>query len=131
LTVSREHLALIVVLAILIYLTRIVGLLLGARQVPPVVARALHYVPIAAFTALIVPGLAVPVEIAPRLVAAVCTGAVALRLGKLWAALLVGMAVYWGFGPRACKARPMRAVTALIALQNSPGGSDPSGALGR
>ena len=37
-----------------------------------------------------------PEEIAPRLAAAVGTGVVALRFGKLWAALLVGMAVYWG-----------------------------------
>ncbi len=95
-TLAIEHLALIVTLAILIYLTRIAGLLLGARQAPAVVAQALHYVPIAAFTALIVPGLAVPGEMAPRLIAAVCTGMVALRLGKLWAALLVGIAVYWG-----------------------------------
>lgn len=95
-TVSTEHLALILTLALLIYLTRLSGLLLGARQAPPVAARALHYVPIAAFAALIVPGLAVPGEIAPRVAAAICTGAVALRLGKLWAALLVGMAVYWG-----------------------------------
>ena len=69
-----EHLTLIVVLAVLIYLTRIAGLLLGARQAPPTVARALHYVPIAAFAALIVPGLAVPGEFAPRVVAALCTG---------------------------------------------------------
>ena len=95
-TVSTEHLALILALAILIYLTRVAGLLLGARQAPPAVARALHYVPIAAFAALIMPGLAVPGEMVPRLAAAVGAGAVALRFGKLWAALLVGMGVYWG-----------------------------------
>ena len=95
-TLSTEHLALILTLAVVIYLTRIAGLLLGARQAPPTVARALHYVPIAAFAALIVPGLAVPGEIAPRLAAAVGAGAVAWRFGKLWAALLVGMGMYWG-----------------------------------
>jgi branched-subunit amino acid transport protein len=95
-TVSTDHLALILALAVLIYLTRIAGLLLGARQAPPAVARALHYVPIAAFAALIVPGLVVPGDVIPRLVAAVGTGVVALRFGKLWAALLVGMAIYWG-----------------------------------
>ena len=95
-TVSVEHLLMILALAVLTYLTRISGFLLGARQAPPVVARALYYVPVAAFAALIVPGLVVPGEITPRLLAAVCTGVVALRLGKLWAALLVGMAVYWG-----------------------------------
>lgn len=91
-----EHLTLIVVLAVLIYLTRIAGLLLGARQAPPTVARALHYVPIAAFAALIVPGLAVPGEFAPRVVAALCTGLAAWRFGTLWVALAAGMAVYWG-----------------------------------
>ncbi len=57
--------------------------------------RALEYVPVAAFAALIVPGLTVPGEIAPRMAAAVGTGIVALQIGKLWAALLAGMAVYW------------------------------------
>lgn len=95
-TLSAEHLALILALAAISYGTRITGFLLGARQAPPAVARALHYVPIAAFAALIVPGLALPGEVAPRLMAALCTGAVAWRVGKLWAALLVGMAVYWG-----------------------------------
>jgi hypothetical protein len=45
--------------------------------------------------ALIVPGLPVPNGVAPRLVAAVFSGAPALHLGKPWAALLVGMSVYW------------------------------------
>ena len=94
-TLSTDHLALILTLAIVIYLTRIGGLLLGARQAPPVVERALHYVPIAAFAALIVPGLVVPGEMVPRLAAAVGAGVVASRFGKLWAALLVGMGVYW------------------------------------
>lgn len=95
-TASPEHLLMILGLAALTYLTRISGFLLGSRQAPPAVARALHYVPVAAFAALIVPGLAIPGEIAPRAIAAVCTGVVALRLGKLWVALLIGMAVYWG-----------------------------------
>ena len=95
-TISLEHGLLILGLAILTYFTRVAGFLLGARHASPAVTRALHYVPIAAFAALIVPGLAVPGELAPRLLAAVGTAAVALRIGKLWAALLVGMAVYWG-----------------------------------
>lgn len=95
-TASPEHLLMILGLAALTYLTRVSGFLIGSRQAPPVVARALHYVPIAAFAALIVPGLAVPDEVAPRLIAAVSSGAVALRFGRLWAALLIGIAVYWG-----------------------------------
>lgn len=95
-TASPEHLLMILGLAALTYLTRISGFLLGSRRAPPEVARVLHYVPVAAFAALIVPGLAVPGEIAPRAIAAVCAGVAALRLGKLWVALLIGMAVYWG-----------------------------------
>lgn len=95
-TVSAEHGLLILALAALTYLTRVSGFLLGGRKAPPLATLALHYVPIAAFAALIVPGLAVPGELAPRLLAALCTGFVALRIGKLWAALLVGMAVFWG-----------------------------------
>lgn len=95
-TASPEHLLMIFGLAALTYLTRLSGFLLGSRQAPSGMARALHYVPIAAFAALIVPGLVVPGELAPRVIAAVASGLIALRLGKLWAALLIGMAVYWG-----------------------------------
>jgi branched-subunit amino acid transport protein len=95
-TATSEHLLMILALAALTYLTRVSGFLLGARQPPPSVMRALHYVPIAAFAALIVPGLAIPGEFAPRAIAAVSAGVIALRLGKRWAALLIGMAVYWG-----------------------------------
>ncbi|MFN8591709.1 MAG: AzlD domain-containing protein [Thermomicrobiales bacterium] len=95
-TVSLEHGLLILALALVTYLTRVSGFFLGSRRAPQIVTRALHYVPIAAFAALIVPGLAAPGELAPRLIAALCTGVVALRSGALWAALLVGMTVYWG-----------------------------------
>jgi branched-subunit amino acid transport protein len=95
-TVSAEHGLLILALAAMTYLTRVSGFLLGHRRASLLATRALHYVPIAAFAALIVPGIAVPGELAPRLVAAVFTGAAAVRTGKLWAALLVGMTVYWG-----------------------------------
>jgi branched-subunit amino acid transport protein len=81
-------------LAMLDCRTRVSGFLLVVRQAPPGVARARHYVPVATFAALIVPRLAVPGEIAPCLVAAVCTGVVAVCLGKPWAARLVGMAVF-------------------------------------
>lgn len=93
---TPEHLLMILALAALTYLSRLSGFLIGTRQAPPAVAQALHYVPIAAFAALIVPGLVVPGEVVPRLIAAICTGVVALRIGKLWAALRVGMALFWG-----------------------------------
>ncbi len=81
-------------LATLDSFTRVSRFLLGVRQVPPVVARVRHYVPVATLAALIVTRLAVPGEIAPCLVAAVYARAVGLRLGKLWANLLVSMAVF-------------------------------------
>lgn len=95
-TATPEHLLMILGLALLTYLSRLSGFLLGARQLPPTVGQVLHFVPVAAFAALIVPGLIVPGEIAPRLIAAVGSGVIAMRVGKLWVALLVGMAVYWG-----------------------------------
>jgi branched-subunit amino acid transport protein len=94
LSASLEHLVMIVALALLTYLARWSGFLIDARRVPPVAERVLAYVPIAAFAALIVPGIAVPGEIAPRVFAAICSGAIALRWGKLWVALLAGVVTY-------------------------------------
>lgn len=58
------------------------------------IERVLAYVPIATFAALIVPGLAVPGEMTPRVVAALCSGLISLRWGTLWVALLAGVATY-------------------------------------
>jgi branched-subunit amino acid transport protein len=91
-----DLLPLIVVAAVLTYATRIAGLSLGDRQVPPVVVRFLSYVPIAAFAALAVPGLGGTDDDAiPRLAAAAVTLFVMLRTRQLWACLIVGMAVFW------------------------------------
>lgn len=94
-SVSLEHLLMILALAGLTYLARMSGLLLDARDAPLAVSRVLHYIPIAAFAALIAPGLIVPEEVAPRLIAAICCGLLALRQGRLWVALFAGMVVYW------------------------------------
>ena len=91
---SLDHLAMIAALALLTYLARWSGFLIDARRVPPAVERVLAYVPIAAFAALIVPGLAVPGDAAPRVIAAICSGAIAVRWGRLWVALLAGTATY-------------------------------------
>jgi branched-subunit amino acid transport protein len=93
-TASLDHMAMIGVLAILTYLARWSGFLIDARRVPPAVERVLAYVPIAVFASLIVPGLAVPGEVTPRVIAAICSGVISLRWGKLWVALLAGMATY-------------------------------------
>ncbi len=89
-------LPLIAAAALLTYATRIAGLSLGDRAVPPVVVRFLSYVPIAAFAALATPGLGgTDDELVPRLTAAAVTVFVMLRLRQLWACLVVGMAIFW------------------------------------
>jgi branched-subunit amino acid transport protein len=89
-------LPLIAAAAVITYGTRIAGLSLGDRRVPDVVRRFLSYVPIAAFAALAAPGLGGTVEgLGPRLAAAVAAALVVLWVRRLWACLIVGMAVYW------------------------------------
>jgi branched-subunit amino acid transport protein len=86
----------IVAAALLTYATRIAGLSLGGRAVPPVVVRFLTYVPIAAFAALATPGLGgTDDDLIPRLAAAAVTVFVMVRTRQLWACLIVGMAVFW------------------------------------
>ena len=81
--------------ALVTYLTRLAGLLLRARKVPPYLSRVLDYVPLGAFTAIIVLGLTDATdELSPRIVAMVVAGAVAWRVGHLWAALAAGFGVY-------------------------------------
>jgi branched-subunit amino acid transport protein len=85
----------IVACALVTYLTRLAGLLLRARDVPPYLSRVLDYVPLGAFTAIIVLGLTDATdELSPRIVAMVVAGAVAWRVGHLWAALGAGFSVY-------------------------------------
>jgi branched-subunit amino acid transport protein len=91
-----DLLLLIVTAAVLTYATRIVGLSLGQRPVPPVAVRFLSYVPIAAFAALAIPGLGGSGDaLIPRVAAASVTVVVMLRTRQLWACLIVGMAVFW------------------------------------
>ena len=90
-----DRLGLILAVAAVTYATRIAGFALAGRTPPAAVARFLAYVPIAAFAALVTPGLGTGGEPAPRLLAAVAAAIAVLRLGKLWSGLATGMAVYW------------------------------------
>lgn len=77
------------------YATRIAGLLLGARDIPPYVDRVLGYVPLGAFTAIVVLGLTDAADqLSARVAAMVAAGLIAWRLGILWVALVVGFAVF-------------------------------------
>jgi branched-subunit amino acid transport protein len=76
--------------------TRIAGLCLGDWPVPEALRRFLGYVPIAAFAALVAPGLGGSADdLIPRLAAAGAAAFAVLRFGRLWACLAVGMTVFW------------------------------------
>lgn len=79
--------------------TRMGGFARGGKETPAAVRRFMHFVPIAAFTALVAPGLVgdgpTDPDLAPRLVAAAIASAVALRVGRLWVCIAVGMAVFF------------------------------------
>ena len=92
---------LIVVVGALNYLSRLSFIALFARRsLPPLLARALRYVPAAMLTALVVPMVVDVTPQAlqphvPKVIAAVLATAVAwFRLGTLWT-LGVGMAALW------------------------------------
>lgn len=96
----------ILVIAVLTYATRYSGMLLGAvatvaadgapRRLPPAAERFLDAVPLAAFAALVVPGVAEgPGSLPARLLAAGACAAVMTRVSQLWVGLAAGMAAFW------------------------------------
>ena len=93
---------LIVVLALGTWLMRALPIMLHGRVTPPTwTERLLRYVPVAALTALVVPGAlylhtASGYEFAPaRLVAMLAAFAAALKTKNVVVTLVVGMAVLW------------------------------------
>lgn len=94
-----ERLLLVAAIAALTYATRYAGFVLGrlgGHTMPPALERFLNYVPIAAFAALITPGVADgPGALTSRVLAIGVAAVVALRFNRLWAALILGMAGYW------------------------------------
>jgi branched-subunit amino acid transport protein len=94
-----ERVWIILSVAALTYLTRIAGFRLGDRRIPPTFDRFLAYVPVAAFAALAIPGVAEGAGTFPsRLAGAALSAIVVLRFGQLWAGLLAGMAGFWMMG---------------------------------
>lgn len=92
-----ERLGLVVAIAGLTYLTRYAGFRLGeGRALPPAFERFLAYVPVAAFAALVAPGVADgPGGMPARFVAVALAVAVGLWLRRLWASLALGMVGFW------------------------------------
>lgn len=77
------------------YLTRVLGLTLGSRDIPPYVDRMLGYVPLGAFTAIVALGLTdAGGQLTARTGAMVAAGLVAWRTGSLWMALVVGFGLF-------------------------------------
>jgi len=92
----------IVVVGALNYASRLSFIALFARrEMPPLLARALRYVPAAMLTALIVPMILppatahAPVALTPKLVAALIATAVAWRTRSTLWTLASGMASLW------------------------------------
>lgn len=86
----------IVLMAFVTYLPRVTGLSLAQLRLPPFWTRYLQFVPVAVFTALVVPALPSPGETPVRLFAAGVAALALWRFGTLWFGLLVGMVVFWG-----------------------------------
>ena len=91
----------VIVVGALNYLSRLSFIAFFARRtMPPLLARALKFVPAAMLTALIVPMIAAPSfgpggETAPRIAAALLAAGVALATRSGIATIVVGMAALW------------------------------------
>ncbi len=86
----------IILMAVVTFVPRYLGLRLAGRGVPPFWMRFFQFVPVAVFPALIVPEVfGVEGETAIRTVALVAGGIVLLRTRQLWAGLLTGMIAFW------------------------------------
>ena len=86
----------ILLMALVTYGPRLLGLSLAKVSLPPFWTRFLQFVPVAVFAALIVPALPSSGETPIRLVAAGIAALVLWRVQSLWFGLLVGMVVFWG-----------------------------------
>ncbi|MFL5759189.1 MAG: AzlD domain-containing protein [Thermomicrobiales bacterium] len=92
---NGEHVALIASIAVLTYGTRIVGLSMGDRTMPPGIRQIFDRVPLAVFAALAAPGIVgSEVDIAPRVCGAIVALAAFLVVRLFWVGLLAGMVGY-------------------------------------
>jgi branched-subunit amino acid transport protein len=92
--------AIIVLVGVLNYASRLSFIaVFSRRSIPPLLARALRFVPAAMLTALIVPMLVVPAGAAgmpgPRTLAALVAAAVAFCSRSTLATLAAGMLALW------------------------------------
>ena len=84
-------------MALVTYLTRAPLLVLLRGDLPVWLARWLRFVPIAVFTALVVPPFVAPdrrPELSPRLLIGVVAAVVAWRTRQIYAAIIAGLLVF-------------------------------------
>ncbi len=93
-----EAMLIILGMALVTFLIRFSMIALLSRDLPPLLARWLCYIPIAIFTALVVPGLLVPGgegRIGSELWAGLVGLLVARRSRQVLPVILAGMGTYW------------------------------------
>lgn len=81
----------IVLMALVTYGPRLLGLSLARLELPAFWLRFLNFVPVAVFAALIAPEFAQQEDTGLRLLAAALAALVLWRVRSLWLGLLVGM----------------------------------------
>jgi branched-subunit amino acid transport protein len=87
---------LILAVAVVTYLTRISGFMIGQRNLPSWLSQFLNYVPVAVFAALVTTNLnAGQADMLPRLVGITAAAVTVIRFRQLWIGLLIGMASFW------------------------------------
>jgi len=85
-------------MALVTFLIRFGMIALLSRELPPLLARWLHYIPIAIFTALVIPGRLISngtFESGPELWAGLAGLLVAWRSRQVLPVILAGMFAYW------------------------------------
>src|SRR3954447_3621322 len=89
-------------MALATYATRVITMLALRGEVAPWLRRWLDYVPVAMFTALVLPPLLLSTQagvstlaIGPALPAGIVGGLVAWRSGNVLLTILAGMATFW------------------------------------
>jgi len=85
-------------MALVTFLIRFSLIALMRRDFPPLLARWLKYVPVAVFTALVVPGLLVSkgeVRVGPEFLAGLVGLVVARQSKQVLPVILAGLVTYW------------------------------------
>ncbi len=94
-----DRMALVFAVAAVTYATRVSGFYLGRQAIPRTLNRFLDYVPVAAFAALVVPGIdAGGTDMLPRLLGLGAAALAGIRFKQLWVVIVVGMGTFWVAG---------------------------------